>query len=168
MRVLDDYSKNTGGRCRCQSESRTGFYTGRTIIEMAKQTINSQPGPYKDGLRWLNISARTAHIAVAGVVFGGVMLQTAHDRLAVWHYLAIASGAALLFIEWRHDPAWPHRGKGLLVHLHVLLGVLVHIAPGLAVLLLWGVVVSGSIGSHMPRRYRHWSILHGPEKREKK
>jgi hypothetical protein len=47
------------------------------------------------------------------------------------------------------------------------LGLLVHVATGLAIFLLWGVVISGGIGSHMPRRYRYWSILHGPEKRER-
>jgi len=119
-------------------------------------------------MRWLSIVTRTAHIAVAGVVFGGVILQISHDRMALWHYLVIASGGVLLFFEWRHDPNWPHRGKGLLVHLHVLMGLLVHVASSLAVFLLWGVVISGGIGSHMPRRYRYWSILYGPEKREEK
>lgn len=118
-------------------------------------------------MQWLNICTRTLHIAVAGTVFGGVMLQAHHDRLAAWHYLTIASGGILLFLEWWHDPNWPHRGKGLLVHLHILMGLLVHIAPGLAIFLLWGVVISGGIGSHMPRRYRHWSILHGAEQRDK-
>jgi hypothetical protein len=129
---------------------------------------NRQLRRFPDGMRWLSIGVRTAHIAVAGVVFGGVVLQAPHDRLALWHWLTIASGGAMLLLEWQHDPNWPHRAKGLLVHLHLLMGLLVHVAAGLGVFLLWGGVISGCIGSHMPRSYRHWSILYGPEKREEK
>jgi hypothetical protein len=51
--------------------------------------------------------------------------------------------------------------------IHVLLGVFIHLKPGWTVPLLWGMLISGCIGSHMPRRFRHWSILHGTEMRAK-
>ena len=43
-----------------------------------------------------------------------------------------------------------------------------HLYPGLTVPLLWGALVTGCIGSHMPRRFRHWSILEGREVWERK
>jgi hypothetical protein len=32
--------------------------------------------------------------------------------------------------------------------------------------ILIAVVIIGSVGSHMPRKFRHYSIIYGPEKRE--
>ena len=38
------------------------------------------------------------------------------------------------------------------------------LAPGLTVPILWLVLVSGCVGSYMPRSFRHWSILDGTER----
>lgn len=130
---------------------------------VADQKFKQKRFPASNGMRWLNIAVRTAHIAVGGVVFGGFMLQVPHHHLVTWLCLTIASGGVLLALEWMHDADWPHRGKGLFVYLHALLGLFLHAAPGLVIFLIWGIVISGSIGSHMPRRFRHWSFLHGPE-----
>ena len=46
-----------------------------------------------------------------------------------------------------------------------LLALVVPLRPGLAVVLLWLILILGSVGSHMPRRWRHWSLLDGPEQR---
>ena len=120
------------------------------------------------GMRWLTIGIRTAHIGVAAVFFGGCVFHVPFTQLGLWHHLTIATGSALLLLEWLHDPHWPHRGKGVLAILHIGLVALVHLAPGLMVPLLWGALISGCIGSHMPRRFRHWSLLHGREPAEKK
>lgn len=115
--------------------------------------------------RWLSIIIRTAHIGFAAVFFGGCVLHVASAQLGFWPHGTLATGTALLLLEWRHDLHWPHRGKGLLVILHVGLVLLIPLHPGLTVPLLWGALVSGCIGSHMPRRFRHWSLLQGPEVR---
>ena len=120
------------------------------------------------GMRWLTIVIRTAHIGVAGIFFGGCVLSVPFTQLGLWHHLTIATGGALLLLEWLHDPFWPHRGKGVLAILHVGLVALVHLTPGLMVPLLWGALISGCIGSHMPRRFRHWSLLYGREVWERK
>jgi hypothetical protein len=83
-----------------------------------------------------------------------------------WRHLTIAAGG-FLPLEWRHDPRWPHRGKGLLALLHLGLCALIHWAPALTAPLLWMMLISGSIGSHMPRKFRHWSILQGWEFRNR-
>lgn len=119
-------------------------------------------------MRWLGILVRTGHIGVAAVLFGGCVLQVPFDQLTLWHHLTLASGSGLLLLEWLHDPRWPHRGKGLLGILHVGLGATIHFSLGLTVPLLWGILVSGGIGSHMPRRFRHWSILYGKERKEER
>lgn len=129
---------------------------------------DSRPDPpisYPDLQRWLNIAVRTSHIAVAAVFFGGSLLGVPFVGLSPWFCLSMATGGILLALEWLHDRRWPHRGKGLLVHFHLALCLLLHLLPAFTVPLLWLILVSGSIGSHMPRRFRHWSILEGPEQR---
>ena len=117
-------------------------------------------------MRWTNIGMRTAHIATASVLFGGVMLGQAHPVPYTWHHWMLASGLGLLALEWLNDRRWPHRGKGLLVQAHIFLALGVHLWPEYRVALLWAILVSGCVGSHMPRRFRHWSFLDGREKRE--
>ena len=117
-------------------------------------------------MRWVNIGVRTLHIAVVAVLFGGVLLAVPAARLGAWHWLTIVSGLVLLVLEWMHDNRWWHRGKGLLVWVHLGLCLLIHAAPALSKPLLWLILISGCVGSHMPRRYRHWSIVEGWEKRE--
>lgn len=119
-------------------------------------------------MRWLGILVRTGHIGVAAVFFGGCVLHVPYVQLALWHHLTIATGGTLLILEWLHDPRWPHRGKGLLGILHLCLAVIIHLTPAFTVPLLWVIVITGGIGSHMPRRFRHWSMLNGPEVRESK
>jgi hypothetical protein len=45
---------------------------------------------------------------------------------------------------------------------------MIHLEPIWTVPLLWSILVTGCIGSHMPRRFRHWSLLHGKEMQEEK
>ena len=113
--------------------------------------------------RWASIALRTAHIATASVFFGGCVLQASFPHLKPWHHGAIASGTLLLLMELRHDHRWLHRGKGVLGLVHIGLGLLIHLIPSLQLVLLWIILISGCIGSHMPRRFRHWSLLDGPE-----
>ena len=119
-------------------------------------------------MRWANICLRTLHIALAAVVFGGVILQEQYAAFRNWHHGAILSGLTLLALEWGHDRCWPHRGKGVLVQAHILFGVILHFWPEQQVILLWLVMLSGCIGSHMPRRFRHWSWKDGWEQRERR
>jgi hypothetical protein len=117
-------------------------------------------------MRWISIATRTAHLGVAAVLFGGLILAVPFTRMSPWHHLTILSGGLLMALEWQHDAHWPHRGKGLLALFHLALCGLIHFLPELTVPLLWAILISGSVGSHMPRRFRHWSMLQGWERRE--
>jgi hypothetical protein len=130
---------------------------------IARGTIK-QPS---NAMRWFSIVVRTCHIGVGAVFFGGCVLHVPFAQLALWHHLAIVTGGGLLLLELLHDMHWPFQGKGLLCLLHVFLGVMIHLKPDLTVPLLWAILISGCIGSHMSRHFRHWSILHGWEVREK-
>ncbi len=130
-------------------------------------TQKDQPRPtFPVSLRWYNVSCRTLHLGVMAVLFGGCILAVPYSRLGFWHWSTIFSGILLMILEWAHDRRWWHRGKGLLIWLHLGLCLLIHILPRMTVPLLWLILISGCVGSHMQRRYRHWSVLEGWEKRD--
>lgn len=118
-------------------------------------------------MRWLNIVARTFHLAVSAVLFGGFVLSTPFAHLAVWHRLTIASGFFLLALEWLHDFRWPHRSKGIIAIIHCSLALVIHLRPSLMVPVLWMILVSGCIGSHMPYKFRNWSFIEGLEAKDR-
>lgn len=121
----------------------------------------------KDAARWMNVVVRTAHVGAAAMLFGLAMPPRSIEELAPWRYLAIATGDVLIVLELLQDRRWPHRGKGLLIMLHVGLFLLLPLQPRWDVALLWAILIVGSVCSHMPRSFRHWSILDGWEQRGK-
>ncbi|MEZ4599708.1 MAG: hypothetical protein R2940_07960 [Syntrophotaleaceae bacterium] len=109
----------------------------------------------------LDIIFRTCHIGVAGILLGGAVFQASMPHLHHYAWLVVASGLALIGTELHHSLYWPHEGRGLLAMAHMLPVALVHFWPDYCVELLWFSIVAGTVGSHMPRRLRHWSLIYG-------
>ena len=109
--------------------------------------------------RACNIALRTAHIAVTGMLLGGHFFEIAAERLLPLLYLAVLTGAALGIAEVY--PNW--RGlfevRSLVIAWKVLLLCLIPLLWAYRVPILWLVLVIASAGSHMPRRFRHHSVL---------
>jgi hypothetical protein len=86
--------------------------------------------------------------------------------LAVHYYawLVVATGLGLVATELHHSLRWPHEGRGLLAMSHMAPVALLHFGEGLCVEMLWIALVIGAIGSHMPRDWRHWSLVYGKVK----
>ena len=110
--------------------------------------------------RLLDILLRSAHVLVIGVLVGGAVFQIPFAQLVPWKALVAASGGALILSELFYDRRWPTQGRGVMVYLHAGLFGLVYFRPGLALPCLLAALVLGMLGSHMPRRFRHWSFLH--------
>ena len=113
--------------------------------------------PYARGI---SILFRTAHIAAIGILFGGHVFDISHGRLLLWLYLSIVSGAGLIGIELYSSCKWVYQGKGVLVMVKLLLVAAVAVFWEQRVWLLLAALVIGSVGSHMPGRYRYYSLLH--------
>ena len=111
--------------------------------------------------RLAGISVRTAHILVTSVYLGGRLWDVPTEKLRVWRYLTTVTGVALLVSETRHSRNWPHQGRGLTTMAHV--GVLVpgHLFPPLVKAAPVAAMLIGSVGSHLPRSLRKWSLLRG-------
>ena len=123
--------------------------------------MTSDEGPRISAERLVGISVRTAHIIVTSVYVGGRLWDVPTEKLRVWRYLTAATGVALLVSEAGHSPNWPHQGRGLTTMAHI--GALLpgHFDPKLAKASAVAAMLLGSVGSHLPRSLRKWSVVRG-------
>lgn len=107
-----------------------------------------------------NIAFRTAHIGVTGILFGGHVFDVPAERLLVWLYLSIFTGVALIAIEAYPSCRWFYQGRGAFVYVKLVLLGVIPLLWDYRVLILSAVIVLASVGSHMPGRFRYYSLLH--------
>jgi hypothetical protein len=112
-------------------------------------------------IRFWNIALRTAHIAAMGILLGGHAFDVPASRLLPMLWCTVGTGIALGAVETGGRLLWFHQGRGLMT-----LGKLVLVASvpwlweyRLPILLV--VVGLASVGSHMPARFRYFSIVYG-------
>ena len=127
------------------------------LSEPNKQTKSSWSLPYA---RAWNIGLRTVHIALTGILVGGHLFAVSRERLLPWLFASIASGVALTVIEASSGWHWFYQGRGLFVLSKLLLLCAIPWFWDYRVLLLLCVVAIGSVGSHMPGRFRYYSVPH--------
>jgi hypothetical protein len=109
--------------------------------------------------RACNIALRTMHIAVTCMLVGGHYFGIEPERLYPWLYLTLFSGTALLFAEAYPDWRWCCELRAWMVFAKLLLLGLIYCQWDYRVLWLLWILVIGSIGSHMPKRLRHYKII---------
>ncbi len=110
--------------------------------------------------RGIEIAVRTAHIGAMALLAGGHHFAVASGSLRPWHLLTALSGAALLLSEASHSRHWVYQARGVLTLAHVGLVALIAIAPATARVAIAAALIVGSIGSHLPRSVRKWSLRH--------
>ena len=111
--------------------------------------------------RWVNIALRTAHLMTSGILLGGHAFDVAADRLILLLYLTIASGVGLVLLELYTSCRWIYLGKGAMIILKIALLIAAGVWWDQRVVFLLLVVLIGSVGSHMPARFRYYSLIHG-------
>lgn len=108
--------------------------------------------------RLLNVLCRTVHLAAFGLLLGGHAWGVEGDRLLPALWLTAGSGVALMVVESLTSARWLLEGRGALLLLKLALLLLVPFAWEHRVAILIAVIVVASVGSHMPRRFRHASL----------
>ncbi|MFH1763326.1 MAG: hypothetical protein ABIF09_03950 [Gemmatimonadota bacterium] len=111
-------------------------------------------------MRALNIALRTAHIAAMGILLGGHAFDVAPERLMVILWLTIGTGAVLAAVESGGRLLWFHQARGFMTMAKLALICVVPLAWDFRLPILLAVVVVGSVVSHMPGRYRHYSVVY--------
>lgn len=110
--------------------------------------------------RALNVASRTVHLAAIGVLVGGHFFAAPVERLEPWLWLAIASGTALMAIEMYGSLDWLAQGSGLFVLVKLALLAATPFLWAWRVPILFAVLAIAAVGSHMPGRYRHYSLIY--------
>ncbi len=120
----------------------------------------AQPPRVVTAARAWNIALRTAHIAAVGVLLGGHVFGVETAQLLPWLYGTIGTGALLWVMEaypnWR---SWFFECRTATIVVKLALLCLVPFFWNYRVAILLAVLVIGSAGSHLPRKFRHYSWL---------
>ena len=106
-----------------------------------------------------NIIVRTVHIGVTAILLGGHFFRVAAGLLLPFLYLAILSGAVLGILEVYPDWRGLFQVRSLVIAAKLLLLCLIPLLWKYRVVIMLLVLVMASAGSHMPRRFRHYSVL---------
>ena len=118
------------------------------------------PRSLRNARAW-NIAARTTHIGVTGILFGGHVFDVTEVDLLTWLYLSIVTGGCLVGLEAYPSCRWIYQGRGVAVITKLLLLCSIPWFWNARVGILAIVVVIASVGAHMPARYRYYSFRHG-------
>jgi len=107
-------------------------------------------------LRWLRITARTAHIlCIAGLV-GTVLVGADEATFEVWLGPVIGTGLLLVGTFAFETFAWFGQLAGLVMLMKVAALAALAVVPEVRLPVLVGLVIVSSFSSHMPGRVRHW------------
>ncbi len=112
------------------------------------------------GRRSIEIAVRTAHIGAMALLVGGLHFSAASASLRPWLVLTAVTGVALLASEASHSRHWVYQARGVVSVLHGGVVALIAVAPGTARVAIAAALIIGSIGSHLPRTVRKWSLRH--------
>jgi len=125
-----------------------GFFSGDCLRILA------------NGRTW-NIAFRTAHIAAMGVLLGGHVFSSDPKSDLQWSlWLCVGTGVALTAMEAGPRLVWFHQGRGLMTMAKLLLIAAVPFFWAFRLPILLVVVVIASVGSHMPARFRYYSVIY--------
>ena len=116
---------------------------------------------FLSGSRVMSIALRTLHLAAFGMLLGGHAFALDADRLIPYLWVTIVSGLGLIALEiYAVGLYWLILGKGIMVLVKLALLLVIPFFWEARVALLLLVMGIASVGSHMPARYRHYSLLH--------
>lgn len=114
-----------------------------------------------DYSRAWNIALRTAHLATMGILLGGHAFDVPRQQLIGPLWLTVGTGVGLAALETGGHTVWFHQGRGLMTLAKLLLILAVPLFWEYRLPILLAVVVLASVGSHMPARFRYYSVLYG-------
>ncbi len=110
--------------------------------------------------RLYKITLRTAHLMATSVLVGGHAFSAPVAALRPLLYVAIATGLGMIFLEAYPSVHFVFEGWGLLLLGKLALLCCIPFAWKQRLPLLLAAVALASVASHMPGRFRHYSVLY--------
>lgn len=124
-----------------------------------RRLLFPDPRRHLPGSRWLNITARTVHLTATGILLGAHYFDIPASSVSPFLWAAILSGAAMIAIEMYPTAHWAHQLCALFVYAKLALLCLVPFVWDQRLPILLAVVALAGVGSHAPRRFRHYSVV---------
>ena len=141
-----------------ESTNATPDQGGRLTRLEALLRIEQRPLP---GARVLRTGLRTAHLAAMGALYGGHIFGVEAGQLLPALIATLATGGGLIALDVYRAPIWIVQIRGLATLAKMVLVACVAVYWDHRIALLTLVLVIGSINSHMPARWRYYSVLQG-------
>jgi hypothetical protein len=141
-------------------ESKSENPAGEPLLQRLERLLSIEPKPLP-GARALRTTLRTVHVLAFATLYGGHVYNLPPDRL-LWALVAtVATGAVFLAFEIYSAPVYLVEMRGLATVVKLVLVAAVAVFWEARVALLSIAIVIGVVASHMPGRYRYFSLLHG-------
>jgi hypothetical protein len=118
-----------------------------------------EPLPIPHG-RLYKVTLRTAHLMAISVLVGGHAFNAPVSALRPLLYAAIVTGVGMILLEAGPSLHFLFEGWGVLLLGKLVLLCCIPFARKQQLPILLVVTALASIGSHMPARFRHYSLLY--------
>jgi hypothetical protein len=141
-------------------ESRGGEPGAARLLARFERRVFAEPRAVP-GERALRTTLRTAHIVAFSTLYGGHLYGVAPERMVPALIATLATGAAFACLEVYRTPSWLIQMRGLATAAKLALVTSVALFWDWRVLILTLVIAIGVVTSHMPGRYRYYSVLYG-------
>ncbi len=112
------------------------------------------------GARAFRTTLRTAHIVAFAALYGGHVYGVPASALRPALLATVLSGSALMGLEIYRTPLWLIQVRGVTTVAKIVLVAAVAVCWDERVWLLTAALVIGAVVSHMPGRYRYYSLAH--------
>jgi len=108
--------------------------------------------------RVVRTGLRTAHLIAFGIYYGGHVFDVAPDRLLPALVAVVGTGSLFMAFEVWSAPVWLVQVRGVATYAKIALVLAAGLWWEHRVALLTVVVTIGAVTSHMPGRYRYYSL----------
>ncbi len=125
---------------------------------MTIPSVTPRPLP---GVRVIRTTLRTAHLLAFGTLYGGHVYNLPAQRLWPAMLATVASGGTLMALEIYRTPVWLGQVRGMATLVKIGLVAAVAVYWDQRLWLLTAAVIIGGVVSHLPGRYRYYSLIYG-------
>jgi hypothetical protein len=135
--------------------------SGKQLVILSPKVARAIPHA-----RFWNILFRTLHLVVISLLVGGHAFGAPTGQLRLLLYGAIVTGTGMLVVDAYPSFQFLHQLWGLSVLLKLALLCVIPFAWSHRLPILIAVIVIGSVGSHVPKKFRHYSLIYGWEQKK--